>query len=307
MVQCGASVAGKAPARNDPSTTDHCPLTTDPRYNHLMSDVWRLLISPSASGRRNMAVDEAILEAVAAAASPPTLRLYAWDPPCLSLGRAQPIEVVDEPALAATGWDLVRRPTGGRALLHADELTYAVVAPDRMPALSGGVLASYRELSRGLLAGLERLGLHPDPPAHAELTEADRSNPVCFEVPSAYEITVGGRKLIGSAQLRRRGVVLQHGSLPLEGDITRVARVLRHADPVEQHQAAGRLTRHAVTLKDLLGSVVPWEEASRALQAGFAQALGWNFIAADLTSLEALRAQQIETERNQVEESARAS
>jgi len=254
-----------------------------------------------------MAVDEAILEAVAAAESPPTLRLYAWDPPCLSLGRAQSIDVVDETALAAAGWDLVRRPTGGRALLHADELTYAVVAPDRMPALSGGVLVSYRELSRGLLAGLERLGLHPDPPTYAALSDADRSNPVCFEVPSAYEITVGGRKLIGSAQLRRLGAVLQHGSLPLEGDITRVARVLRHAGPAEQHQAAARLTRHAVTLRDLLGFPVPWEEASRALQAGFAQALGWDFVAAGLTSPEELRAQQIETERYRVEESARTS
>ena len=272
-----------------------------------MAEVWRLLISPPASGRRNMAVDEAILEAVAASASPPTLRLYAWDPPCLSLGRAQPIDVVDEIALAAEGWDFVRRPTGGRALLHADELTYAVIAPDRVPALAGGVLASYRELSRGLLAGLERLGLHPDPPAYAALSAADRSNPVCFEVPSAYEITVGGRKLMGSSQLRRRGAVLQHGSLPLEGDITRVVRALRHADITEGHRAAERLTRHAVTVRDLVGRSVPWEEAARALQVGFAQTLGWDFFSSDLSAFEALRAAQMETDPDRVPEPAVAS
>ncbi len=272
-----------------------------------MSERWRLLISPPADGRRNMAVDEAIVEAVAAAESPPTLRMYAWDPPCLSLGRAQPIDVVDEEALAAEGWDWVRRPTGGRALLHADELTYAVVAPGQLSAVAGGVLASYRELSRGLLAGLERLGLRPDPPIHAALSAADRSNPVCFEVPSAYEITVGGRKLIGSAQLRRRGVVLQHGSLPLEGDITRVARVLRHAGAAERHDAAERLFRHAVTLKDLVGFAVPWEEACRAFQAGFAQALGWDLVPDDLSPLEAQRAHQIEHDRYQVAESPATS
>ncbi len=253
-----------------------------------------------------MAVDEAILEAVTAAESPPTLRLYAWDPPCLSLGRAQPMDVVDEAALATEGWDLVRRPTGGRALLHADELTYAVVAPDRMLPMAGGVLASYQELSRGLLAGLERLGLHADPPAYAALSQADRANPVCFEVPSAYEITVGGRKLIGSAQLRRRGVVLQHGSLPLDGDITRVTRVLRHAGAGGQPQAAERLTRHAATLKDLMGFAVPWAEVSRALQAGFTQSLGWAFFAGDLSPLEELRAQQLESDRYQVAEPAAA-
>jgi lipoate-protein ligase A len=233
--------------------------------------------------------------------------MYAWDPPCLSLGRAQPIDVVDEPALAAEGWDWVRRPTGGRALLHADELTYAVVAPDRLPAVAGGVLASYRELSRGLLAGLERLGLHPDPPAHATLSDADRSNPVCFEVPSAYEITVGGRKLIGSAQLRRRGVVLQHGSLPLEGDITRVARVLRHAGANEQRLTAERLIRHAVTLKDLLGFAVPWVEASRVSGPSFAQATGYRIFPDRPFSPPPGPVQQIEMGRYQVAEYARVA
>jgi lipoate-protein ligase A len=259
-----------------------------------MSTAWRLLISPPAIGRRNMAVDEAILEAVTSGRAPPTLRLYAWSPPCLSLGHAQSIEVVDQAGLAREGWDLVRRPTGGRALLHTDELTYSIAAPDSAVGLSGGVLPSYQHLSRGLLTGLERLGLHPDPPALTVIGQADRLNPVCFEVPSAYEITVGGKKLVGSAQLRRRGGVLQHGSLPLSGDITRVVRALRYPDDETHRQAAARLRRHATTLEEVLGRPLSFQEAAAALVGGFTDALGWSIADGSLTAGEQSMARQLE-------------
>jgi lipoate-protein ligase A len=259
-----------------------------------MGTPWRLLITPSAVGRRNMSVDEAIVEAVAAGQSPPTLRLYTWDPPCLSLGHAQPREVVDDQALAEAGWDLVRRPTGGRALLHTDELTYSIAAADTVEGLAGGVLPSYQYLSRGLLAGLQRLGLHPDASALTVVGEADRRNPVCFEVPSAYEITAGGKKLVGSAQLRRRGAVLQHGSLPLGGDVTRVVRGLRYPDEDSRRQAADRLRRHATTLEEQLGRAVPFDEAAKAIVEGFAAALGWSVTEGRLTSGELSLARQLE-------------
>jgi lipoate-protein ligase A len=259
-----------------------------------MSSTWRLLIAPPAAGRRNMAVDEAILDAVAAGQAPPTLRFYAWDPPCLSLGHAQSSEVLDEAGLAAEGWDRVRRPTGGRALLHVDELTYSIAAPDSVPGLAGGVLPSYQVLSRGLLAGLEQLGLHPDAPALTVVGQSDRLNPVCFEVPSAYEITVRGKKLVGSAQLRRRGAVLQHGSLPLTGDISRVVRGLRYPDDNARRQAADRLRRHATTLEEQVGRLVSFDEAAQALVAGFAAALAWSISPAPLTSGEQSVALQLE-------------
>jgi lipoate-protein ligase A len=255
---------------------------------------WRLLISPPATGRRNMAVDEAILEAVAAGQAPPTLRLYAWDPPCLSLGHAQSAEVVDDEALAAAGWDVVRRATGGRALLHTDEVTYSIAGREATPGLVGGVLPSYRQLSQGLHAGLTRLGLHPDPPARAVRREADRLNPVCFEVPSAYEITVGGKKLIGSAQLRRRGSVLQHGSMPLCGDLTRVVHGLRYPDKEARRRAAERLLLHATTVEQLLGRIVPFDEAANALARGFADALGWSISRGDLTPEERSSSAELE-------------
>jgi len=241
-----------------------------------------------------MSVDEAILEAVAGGQAPPTLRLYAWEPPCLSLGHAQPIHVVDRAALAAAGWDVVRRPTGGRSLLHTDELTYSVAALETSPGLAGGVLQSYRFLSQGLLAGLRALGLRPDEPGLTVVGEADRRNPVCFEVPSAYEVTVRGRKLIGSAQLRRRGTLLQHGSLPLHGDLTRVVKVLRYPTEEARREAAARLRRHATTVEEAGGRVVTFEEAAGALADGFASALGWPLEQGLLTSTEESIAGQLE-------------
>ena len=129
-----------------------------------MTNPWRLLYHPPAHGAWNMAVDEAILEATGRGDSPPTLRLYAWTPACLSLGYAQNAADVDHAALAQAGWVLVRRPTGGRAVLHTDELTYSVIAPLNEPIVAGTILESYSRLSKALLTALELLGL----PARAD-------------------------------------------------------------------------------------------------------------------------------------------
>ena len=122
-------------------------------------DTWRLLMTPPARGAWNMAVDEALLEAVGRGESLPTLRLYDWAPTCLSLGLAQSYKDVDVPRLKANGWDVVRRATGGRAILHADELTYSVTAPPDEPRVRGSVLESYRRLAGALVAAIRALGL----------------------------------------------------------------------------------------------------------------------------------------------------
>ena len=237
-------------------------------------DNWRLIISSPSPGDNNMALDQAILEAVSSGESPPTLRLYAWQPPCLSIGYAQPVADVDRQRLNELGWDLVRRPTGGRALLHTDELTYAVIAASTNKHVAGGVLQSYQHLSLGLAAALTMLGLHVEVQPNIPVPEEQRTNPICFQAPSAYEITVGGRKLIGSAQMRRRGGVLQHGSLPLNGDITRICQVLRFEDEALSQQSAQYIRERAVTVEELLGRPVPWQQAAEALIEGFTSSLG---------------------------------
>jgi lipoate-protein ligase A len=242
-----------------------------------------------------MAVDEAILRAVAAGRVPPTLRFYAWEPPCLSLGRAQKVSDVDLDALYAVGFDLVRRPTGGKAILHVDELTYSVIVPQGEPRVAGGVVESYRHLSTGLLRGLERLGV-------ANLTANQRAGdrrlegPVCFEVPSDYEITVGGQKLVGSAQMRSHGVVLQHGAMPLHGDIARICSLLTaHPDPV-------RVRARATTVEEALRRSVTWNEAADALAAGFAEALKLRLEPGVLTDEERACAEELRAKKYATDE-----
>ena len=250
--------------------------------------VWRLLIMGAASGPTNMAIDEAITEAVAARLAPPTLRFYQWEPPCLSLGRTQPVTDADGERLQELGWGLVRRPTGGRAILHADELTYSLAAPDDDPRLRGGVLASYRRLSAALLAGLARLGAEgrQAPP----LERRAGKSPICFETPSDYEIVVGAKKLIGSAQARRRGVALQHGALPLTGDPARICAGLRFSAEAERAAARLQVRRRAATQAEALGRRVSYSEAVQALVAGFAEALNLALEPGTLSARERQRA-----------------
>ncbi|RME66221.1 MAG: lipoate--protein ligase family protein [Caldilineae bacterium] len=218
--------------------------------------IWRLIIEEEPrSGAANMAIDEAMAAAAAAGDAPPTLRFYRWQPPTVSLGRHQPISEVNRAQIAARGYDLVRRPTGGRAILHTDELTYSVAAPADEPRMRGGVMDVYLRLSNGLLAGLAALGLAAEK-AGADVRAGPDVSAACFEVPSAYEITAGGRKLMGSAQSRRQGYVLQHGSLPLVGDITRIVDVLA-LDAAEAEALRAHLAARACTLAEALS--VPFD------------------------------------------------
>lgn len=239
-----------------------------------------------------MAVDSAILEAMGEGSTLPTLRLYRWEPPCLSLGYAQPIADVDRARLEEKGWDLVRRPTGGRAILHADELTYAVVGPKDEPRLYGSVLESYQRLSQGLLRGLEHLDLpvqvvqDPNKAGHSE-------RPICFENPSDFEITINGKKLIGSAQARRMEGVLQHGTLPLSGDLTRITQVLAFENEDQRRRAAQRLLENAVTVQMIWDETISWEGAAHALTLGFREALNLEFVPQGLTAGEKERAREL--------------
>ncbi len=254
---------------------------------------WRLIISPPARGPWNMAVDEALLEATIDGRSLPCLRLYSWEPACLSLGYAQPSKDIDLTRLASRGWEWVRRPTGGRAILHTDELTYSVVAPLSEPRLAGSVLESYQRLSVALLSALHCLGLpaeaHPIHPAQSNQPAAA----VCFEVPSNYEVVVAGKKLVGSAQARRKNGVLQHGTLPLSGDLTRITHVMAYPDEIQRKEAAVRLCQHATTVEAVLGHSISWEVAAHAFITAFEQELDLEFVQLPLTDLEQERCEEL--------------
>lgn len=258
---------------------------------------WRLIHTAPAPGSWNMAVDEAILEAATNGNVPPTLRLYAWNPPCLSIGYAQSITDVELDRLQANGWDLVRRPTGGRAILHTDELTYSVSGPDDDPVLAGDILSSYRRISAAILAALGHIGLGVQVQPKESTSPGKQPAPVCFEVPSNYEITADGKKLVGSAQARRKGGVLQHGTLPLYGDLTRIVQALVFPDEASRQTAAERLLARATTVEAALGKKVSWDVAAKAFAQAFPTTLNLELTPAELTPAELARADELLAEK----------
>lgn len=231
---------------------------------------WNVIYDIPTEGARNMAIDEAILRRVANRELPPTLRFYGWSPPCLSLGYGQRSRDVDREALDKQGWDIVRRVTGGRAILHIDELTYSIALPEDHPIAAGGIIESYRRISGALLHGLNRLGVQSQADKKADGVKS--IGPVCFETPSHYEITTDdGRKLVGSAQVRRKNGVLQHGTLPLHGDVARICDALKYDNDYHREEAKFHVRERAATLADALGQVIDWRTVVDALVDGFTQ------------------------------------
>jgi lipoyl(octanoyl) transferase len=214
-----------------------------------------------------MAVDEVLLAGVAAGSAPPTLRFYEWAPPCLSLGYFQAFEVVDVAGCRRLGVDVVRRPTGGRAILHDRELTYSVALPLRLLGDERGVLPSYHRISLALAGGLHRLGVPAVLAPEAAAQSGPDHGPVCFDRPSAHEILLGGRKLVGSAQVRRATAILQHGSILIEPRIDRLLECLRLPEGSPERIDAG------VAGLAELGDFEPSSTAS-ALADAFAEEFG---------------------------------
>ena len=255
---------------------------------------FRLIYDTAATGKRNMAVDETILAAVIEGLSLPTLRFYAWEPACLSLGYGQSWHDADLYRLEANGWQIVRRITGGRAILHTDELTYSLALPAGHSLAEGSILESYQRISQAFMRGLQQLGLN---------LKADRMEkrvraigPVCFEVPSHYEITTqDGRKLMGSAQYRRKGAVLQHGSLPLCGDLARICDALQFDDEDQRGRAMNKVRRRAAAVEDAMGHEhIAWHDAADALVWGFQETFGIEFMQDQLSEVELNLAEELE-------------
>jgi lipoate-protein ligase A len=240
-----------------------------------------------------MAIDEAIMQAVAKEEAPPTLRLYGWDPPCVSVGYSQSMRSeIDLEACRRRGYTWVRRPTGGRAILHIDELTYSVVAPQDEARVSGDIITSYRRISTGLVEGLRSLISDVGQADLMESTGSIEKSAACFDVPSHYEVTAHGRKLVGSAQVRRMGVVLQHGALPLKGDVTRLVDVLALSE--QDRDGLRDVLRHrAIALDEAVGRVIPFGEVAEALSKGFAKALNLNLEPGALSPYELAAAERL--------------
>jgi lipoate-protein ligase A len=195
--------------------------------------------------------------------------------------------------LHARGWGIVRRLTGGRAILHADELTYALIAPTDEPLVAGSLLESYNRIAGGLLNALEILGLPVEINAHTPCLNTNSAGPVCFEMPSAYEITFKGKKLIGSAQARRKQGVLQHGSFPLYGDLGRIVQVLTFIGEGERKDAFERLMNRATNAEIVSGKKLDWDFVAKVFVEGFSSELEMQLIEDELSAKELTRAHEL--------------
>jgi lipoate-protein ligase A len=232
-------------------------------------NTWRFLDNGPATAAENMAKDEELLRAAGKAGTLPVLRFYTWSPPAVSLGRFQESEqAVNAEACRRRGFDIVRRITGGRAVLHHNELTYSVVSRSDNPLFPSNVLGTYKVIAAGLLAGLRNLGIDAEMVSrsnrHAHLVKKGSKDPACFSSPSWYEIVVNNKKIIGSAQRRLSGAFLQHGSILIGFDPVLEAEVIPGSG------AGGCVT----CIEQELRRTVSFDEVKQAFLDGFSHALG---------------------------------
>ncbi len=255
----------------------------------------------------NMAVDEAIMTAHSEGKVPPTLRFYAWEPASLSIGYFQKAEEeVAFEELRKRGFGFVRRPTGGRAVLHDQELTYSLIVSEDYPNMPKGVTEAYRVLSEGLLLGFRALGLQAEMVNLASESEkakyaAAAGSAVCFDSPSWYELVVEGKKVAGSAQTRQKGVVLQHGSILLDLDIDALFDVLRFPSERVKERMKRSFPDKAVAINELLRAAsrqeVKLPEVESAFRQGFAEAMQVELVPGVITEEEQQLAAQLAKEK----------
>ena len=247
-------------------------------HDKSIQEAWRWIEDGPASGGQNMTVDET-LALSAEPLDPPILRVYAWDPPAISLGFHQPLGSIDLVRCEADGIDVVKRPTGGRAVLHHEELTYSVVIPSGHPLYRFSIPELHRKIGLSLVQGIRLLGV----PAELSRPSVDWASHYrtamasgCFSATSKDEITLDGRKLVGSAQRRYASAVLQHGSILIGDAHLRLPDYLAGLSENEKHELGSKLREKTVSLSSRGCSTGP-ETLTRALRSAFEETMGVRF------------------------------
>jgi lipoate-protein ligase A len=265
------------------------------------SPPWRLIHSGTLNGALNMALDQALLEAVAAGLSPPVLRLYRWSPPTVTLGYApRGPEVVTLAACREPGFAHVPRVTGGRAVLHHREVTYAVISPERSELFPGGIVANYRVIAGVLQATLESFGLATDLSSgrsHSAGKGTGVQSSACFTAPAVAELVHRGCKVTGSAQKRQGGVFLQHGSIPVDLDLEQLFYALDTRGEWSKAEGARLLARKVGWINRWRATPVTVVEVETRLAGTFADRLGIRFESSEPNPAEWLRTCELAAQR----------
>ena len=255
---------------------------------------WRFLDTGAGNAAMNMALDEALLLTHEAGTTLPTLRVYSWSAPTLSLGYAQSTaKEVNRDACQRLGIAVVRRPTGGRAVLHDHEVTYSVVMPTTVADGSSALTEQYRQIGLALATALRQAGLtvHLERP-HRQ-SPAQRS-PACFAALSRYELSATGRKLVGSAQKRRQRALLQHGSIPLTLDRQRLFECL-HVPPAQRAALVTEAYTSMAAVHEVATDSISPAALHEALRVGFATTFGVEVVPGALLPEEQYLAQELYT------------
>lgn len=244
----------------------------------MVKEKWKFLDSGNCSPSFNMAMDQALLEWHSEGAIPPVIRFYGWDPPSLSIGYFQKVnKEINLDAVKKLNLGFVRRPTGGRGVLHEHELTYSVIVSEDHPKMPASVTEAYRVISEGILKGFHHLGMVayfavPKTDAEKEVLKNPHSA-VCFDSPSWYELVVEGRKIAGSAQTRQKGVILQHGSILLDLDEEKLFSLFQYPSERVKERMMKSFKNKAVSIREISGRKIKIDEAKQAFFKGFQEGL----------------------------------
>jgi lipoate-protein ligase A len=255
--------------------------------------IWRFIPFGQLNAFENMAVDEAIFRENQHRDTPPTLRFYGWSSPSISLGYFQDtFREVAVDTCRRDHIDIVRRPTGGKAVLHEHDLTYAVAAKEYNPLFPPDILGTYRVISGCIADALAELGIETEMAVEGRGAHNELLHAACFSVPSQYELLVKRRKICGSAQVRSRGGFLQHGSLLLDFDPVKTCSVLipRHGDR-ERH--IEQLRTSVTSLYEHTGPAVSMATICHVLRMSFEKNLGIELVEGELTPEEEVLKKQL--------------
>jgi lipoyl(octanoyl) transferase len=273
----------------------------------MKKEVWYFIDSGECSPSYNMALDEALLDWHSERKIPPTIRFYGWNPATLSIGYFQKVEKeIDLEAVKANNLGFVRRPTGGRGVLHEHELTYSVIVSEEYPDMPKTVTEAYRVISEGILKGFHLLGLEayfavPRSNEEKEALKSPRSA-VCFDAPSWYELVVEGRKVAGSAQTRQKGVILQHGSILLDLDEDKLFSLFKYPSERVKERMQKAFKDKAVAINEIANRKITIEDAKVAFKKGFEEGLNIELVPYSLSDSEQEYVQNLAKTRYESEE-----
>lgn len=235
---------------------------------------WVYLKSGKQDAFYNMAMDELLMNKHRKGEIPPVIRLYEWETPTLSLGYFQKAKKeIDIDKVNEYKYQLVRRLTGGRGVLHDKELTYSIIVDENHPNMPHSITESYRVISSGLLEGFKNLGLEayfsvPDTDEKKKSLTNVRSS-VCFDTPSWYELVVEGKKIAGSAQTRQDGIIMQHGSILLDIDVDHLFDMFNYTNQRFKEKMKSEFKEKAVAINDISASHFTVDDLYPAFKDGF--------------------------------------